>query len=63
MPSRTPCALDARAEIRDRTTEGQHYRMTGLNLLADLTLCSAPAAAAQPGQIGQNNRPSLLQAG
>ena len=33
----------------------------------DLTLrsptSSAPAPAAQPGQIGQNNRPSLLQAG
>lgn len=27
-------SLGRRGEIRDRTTEGQHYRLAGLNLLA-----------------------------
>jgi hypothetical protein len=31
--SRTPCAFGRQGEIRDRTTEGQHYRIAGLNLL------------------------------
>jgi hypothetical protein len=30
---RSKCAPYREAEIRDRTTEGQHYRIAGLNLL------------------------------
>ena len=32
------CCIGRQGEIRDRTTEGQHYRMVGLNLLAAIII-------------------------
>lgn len=31
--------IGRQGEIRDRTAEGQHYRMAGLNLLAAIVVC------------------------
>ncbi len=36
--SRMPCAPARQGEIRDRTTEGQHYRIAGLNLLTAIVV-------------------------
>ena len=30
--------IDSQSEIRDRSSEGQHYRMAGLNLLATIVI-------------------------
>ncbi len=37
MPAVIRCGSGA-GEIRDRTTEGQHYRIAGLNLLAAIVI-------------------------
>ena len=38
MPS-SAINFHQRRELRDRTREGQHYRVAGLNLLAAIIIC------------------------
>ena len=38
MPSSAPSIFHQRGELRDRTGEGQHYRIAGLNLLAAIII-------------------------
>ena len=56
--------IGRQGEIRDRSTEGQHYRMAGLNLLAATVICWNTArlgeAVAKRRQAGQPVVPELL---
>ena len=38
MPSNVPSPWGRRGQIDDRTAEGQHYRVAGLNLLAAIII-------------------------
>ena len=38
MPSSARSNFHQRGELRDRTAEGQHYRVAGLNLLAAIII-------------------------
>lgn len=56
--------IGRQGEIRDRTTEGQHYRMAGLNLLAAIVIYWNTArlgeAVQQRKQAGLSTPPALL---
>jgi TnpA family transposase len=56
--------IGRQGEIRDRTSEGQHYRMAGLNLLAAIIIYwntdQLGKAVAQRKRTGQNCSPELL---
>jgi len=56
--------IGRQGEIRDRTTEGQHYRMAGLNLLAAIIIYWNTAqlgrAVAQRKHAGLDCSPELL---
>jgi TnpA family transposase len=56
--------IGRQGEIRDRTAEGQHYRMTGLNLLAAIIIYwntdQLGKAVAQRKRAGLDCSPSLL---
>ena len=56
--------IGRQGEIRDRTTEGQHYRMAGLNLLAAIVIywntVRLGAAVAQRRRAGLPAPPELL---
>ncbi len=41
--------IGRQGEIRDRTTESQHFRLAGLNLLTAIIICIPPARAAGTG--------------
>ena len=56
--------IGRQGEIRDRTAEGQHYRMAGLNLLAAIIIYwntdQLGKAVAQRKRAGLDCSPSLL---
>ena len=56
--------IGRQGEIRDRTSEGQHYRIAGLNLLAAIIIYwntdQLGKAVAQRKRAGQNCSPELL---
>lgn len=56
--------IGRQGEIRDRTSEGQHYRMAGLNLLAAIIIYwntdQLGKAVARRKRAGQNCSPELL---
>jgi hypothetical protein len=56
--------IGRQGEIRDRTSEGEHYRIAGLNLLAAIIIYwntdQLGKAVAQRKRAGQNCSPELL---
>ena len=56
--------IGCQGEIRDRSSEGQHYRMAGLNLLAAIVICWNTAhlygAVGQRKHAGLTIEPELL---
>jgi TnpA family transposase len=64
MPQKKALRIGRQGEIRDRTSEGQHYRMAGLNLLAAVVIywntLHLGHAVAQREQAGLPVPPELL---
>ena len=51
--------IGRQGEIRDRSSEGQHYRMAGLNLLAAIVICWNTAHLGEPVRPRKHAGPTV----